>query len=146
MASRRKVNSKGMLPNGRGAGKSTFVRVPHALLSHPDYVALSKTARAFLVDFCAQYNGYNHGKLSGAPGIMGKYGWDKKTALRCRKELEERGWLVVTRYPRAKKEPILYRLSWLDLDEWTGRPILDDDAYSQKRKSLNPDKASISKG
>ena len=68
-----------MKNNGRGGGKQTFVRALHAIFDHPDYIGLSKTSRAFLWDFMRQYNGFNNGNLSGAPAIMGKYGWDKKT-------------------------------------------------------------------
>ncbi len=131
-----KTNSRGMKPNGRGKGKMPFVCALHAIFDHPDYIALSKTARAFLWDFARQFNGYNNGNLSAAPAIMEKYGWEKKTALRCRKELEQKGWISVTRYPQAKKEPTLYRLNWLDLDRWEGKPFLEPEAYRAKRRSL----------
>ena len=131
-----KAKSKRMKANGRGHGKETFFRALHAIFDHPDYLALSKTARAFLWDLCSQYNGRNNGNLSAAPGIMGPMGWDKNTTLRSRRELLEKGWITVTRLPRAKREPILYRLTWLDLDQWSGRPELDPEAYRVPRRSL----------
>ncbi len=131
-----KVNSKGMKANGRGHGKETFFRALHAIYDHPDYLALSKTSRAFLWDLCRQYNGRNNGNLSAAPAIMSPMKWDKNTTLRSRRELQERGWIAVTRWPRAKREPILYRLTWLELDEWKGKPALDPEAFNQPRRSL----------
>ena len=136
MARKNGTNAKGMKPNGRGHGKEYFVRALHAIFDHPGYLALSKTSRAFLWEFCRQYNGRNNGNLSAAPGIMAAYGWDKKTAQRCRKELERQDWIAVTRLPRAKREPVLYRLTWLDLDRWEGPPHLDPDAYRRPRRSL----------
>ena len=136
MAANTRLNAKGMKPNGRGNGTPHFFMALHAIFDHPDYLALSKTARAFLWDMCRQHNGRNNGNLSAAPGIMGRMGWDKKTALRCRKELEAHNWIAVTRYPRSKREPILYRLTWLDLDTWTGKPYLDAEALNQPRRSL----------
>lgn len=133
---RRIQNSRGMKANGRGNGKEPFFRALHAIYDHPDYIALSKTSRAFLWDLCRQYNGYNNGNLSAAPGIMHKLAWEKKTALRCRAELEEKGWISVTRYPRAKKEPVLYRLTWLEVDTWDGTPYLDVGVRLVKKRSL----------
>lgn len=132
-----RANSKGMLPNGRSnVSKDQFVRALWAIFDHPDYLALSKTARAFLWDVCRLHNGFNNGNISIAVSIMGPRGWDKKTIQRCRDELVERNWLVITRLPRAKRQPILYRLAWLDLGTWEGKPKLDDDAYRVKRRSL----------
>ena len=131
-----RANSRGMRPNGRGHGKEPFFRALYAIFDHPDYISLSKTSRAFLWDMCRQYNGYNNGNISAAPGVMECMGWDKKTALRCRKELENSGWIVVTRYPRAKKQPVLYRLSWLDVDVWPGGLDLDVGAREVPRRSL----------
>lgn len=130
------MNSRGMKANGRGSGKGQFFRALHAIFDHPDYIALSKSSRAFLWDMSRQYNGYNNGNISAAPAIMERMGWDKKTALRCRKELEARGWIVVTRYPRARKEPVLYRFSWLDVDVWAGKPYLDPGADKVPRRRL----------
>lgn len=130
------INSKRMKANGRGHGKPPFLKALNAIFEHPDYLALSKTARAFLWDFAHLFNGFNNGNLSAAPAIMGRMGWDKNTAARCRKELEAHNWIAVTRYPRAKREPILYRLTWRDVDQWEGPPYLDPEARKVPRRSL----------
>ena len=136
MVSKADSNSRGMKPNGSGHGKAHFFRALHAIFDHPDYLALSKTARAFLWDMCRQYNGRNNGNLCAAPSIMKPLGWDKKTATRCRRELLANNWIAVTRYPRAKREPVLYRLTWLEVDTWLGKPYLDPNAANQRRRSL----------
>ncbi len=131
-----KANSKGMKPNGRGNKGHSFTMALHVITDHPDYTSLSKQTRAFLWDFARQYNGYNNGNLSAAVGAMGQFGWTKWELRRARSEAEAGGWIEVTRYPRAKREPILYRLTWLETDKWDGKPYLDDGAHAQKRKSL----------
>lgn len=133
----RGINSKGMMSNGRRkpSGES-FVLGLWAIYDHPDYLALSKTSRAFLWEVCRLYNGYNNGDLSIAFGIMGHRGWDKKTITRCRDELIARNWLAITRLPKAKREPILYRLTWIELGRCDGKLKLDPDAFRLKRRSL----------
>lgn len=131
-----KANSKGMLPTGRSKAGGGFTRALHAITDHPDYIALSKQTRAFLWDLARQYNGHNNGNLSAAVGIMGKHGWTKWELMRARTEALEHGWIEATRYPTAKREPVLYRLSWLPTDKWEGRPHLDAEAYKQPVKPL----------
>lgn len=131
-------NTRGMKPNGRGHGKEPFVRALWAIYDHPDYLALGKTARLFLWEMLRLYNGYNNGNIAATERTMKPYGWDKKTILRSRRELEARDWIWVTRYPRAKREPILYRFSWLDVDDWDGRPDLDPGSRKRPRRSLRP--------
>lgn len=135
-APKKQLNSRGMRNNGRGAGKPPFTMALHAITDHPDYKCLLKQTRAFLWDFARQYNGYNNGNLSAAPGTMGKYGWSKWELMRAREEAEKAGWIEVTRLPRAKREPTLYRLTWMEADNWYGKPILDAGAHAQKKRSL----------
>jgi len=131
-----RANAKGMLPNGRSSAGGTFTKALHAVFDHPDYIALSKQARALLWDLARQYNLKNNGNLTAALGTMSKWGWGKWELQRARRELEAHGWIEATRYPRAKREPILYRLTWLELNEWDGPPELDPEAYRQKVRSL----------
>lgn len=131
-----KANSKGMLANGRKKGGPPFVRMLHAILDHDDYKAMRKPTRAFLCDLARQYNGFNNGNLSAAEGVMGAYGWTKWELIRARREAEAYGWIEVTRYPRAKRDPILYRLTWMPTDKWDGHPKLDVGAHNQKVRRL----------
>tara|TARA_Y100000052_G_C2949775_1_gene86367 strand:- start:299 stop:757 length:459 start_codon:yes stop_codon:yes gene_type:complete len=139
MASK-KAKSRSMSANGRSSKSKfwTYSKLLHAITDHPDYISLDKTSRALLWDMYRQYNGYNNGNISAAHGVMGKWGWDKKTLLRCRKKLEAAGWIVVTRIPRAKKEPTLYAFSWLKIDSWQGKPYLDAGVENIPMKSLRP--------
>lgn len=136
MTSSRKANSKGQLLNGRAKGGGTFTKVLHAIQDHDDYRALSLGARAFLWDFARLYNGRNNGNLSAAEGVMGKFGYSKKQCIRYRSELLERNWIQVTRQPRWPREPYLYRLTWIAVDEWIGEPVLEDGARRQRPRSL----------
>jgi hypothetical protein len=129
-------NSKGMLPNGKKAKGGTFTMFPHAIQDHHDYCALSLGARAFLLDFMRQYNGRNNGNLAASEGVMGKYGYSKRQCMRYRNELKKRGWIEVTRYPRWPRDPYLYRVTWREVDEWEGLPVLEVGARQQRPRSL----------
>lgn len=131
-----KPNSKGMLPNGRKSPGPPFVRALYAIFDHPDYLALAKQSRAFLWDLARQYNGFNNGNLSAAPGTMARLGWTKDEIKRAVKELKALGWIEITREQRYGRQPHLYRLAWLNTDRWEGAPHLDRDALQQKVKSL----------
>lgn len=67
---------------------------------------------------------------------MGYLGWSKWELMSARKEAMHKGWIEVTRYPKAKREPILFRLTWLATDRWEGRPHLEQGAHQQKVRSL----------
>lgn len=131
-------NSKGMHPNGRSASPSQFTMVLHAIQEHPDYISLSAGSRGFLWDMAKQYNGRNNGQLKTSLAVMGPLGYSKDQCTRYRAQLEHHGWIQRTREPRTKKEAILYRLTWLDLDKWTGAPSLDPGVPIRRPKSLRP--------
>lgn len=130
----RKANSKGMLPNGRRKSGPTFVMVLHAILDHPDYIALSGSAAKLLWDVARQYNGHNNGDLTAAMSVMAARGWQKKTLARALAELLERDWLRRTRHPRLKRQAALYALSWLPVNECGGK--LDAGADKEPVRSL----------
>ena len=131
-----KANSKRMLPNGRKKGGSGFTKALYAITDHPGYIALNKQSRAFIWDLARQYNGHNNGNLAACEGVMGHLGWSKWELQRARKQALKLGWIEVTRYPTAKREPILYRLTWMKTDKWEGRPKLDPGAHTQEVKRL----------
>lgn len=131
-----KANSKGMMPNGRSKGVASFAASPTAVFRHPDYTKLSPTAKALLWDLFSQFNGRNNGNLTLAENTMKRLGWSYSTVKRHKAELINSGWIAVTRYPRQKREPVLYRVTWLDADNWTGEPYLDPEAYNQQKRSL----------
>lgn len=105
----------------------------HAIIDHPDYITMSKQARAFLWDFTRQYNGHNNGNLAAAEGTMGKWGWSRRELERARLEVEAKGWIARTRHPPRKRDPVLYRITWVPLDEWEGKPKLDPDLIKGAR-------------
>lgn len=125
-----------MLPNGRLVfKKDRYVKALHAIFYHPDYIALSPTARALLWDLSTQYDGYNNGDLTLAPKVMGKLGWTKPTILRHRKTLIDKNWIFI-----AGSKPVrhghlyLYALTWLEVDDCNGK--LFEDSVNHKPRSL----------
>jgi hypothetical protein len=131
-----RANSRGMYPNGRKKGDGLFVKGLHAIYQHPDYRALSIQARAFLWDFASTYNLKNNGNLSASEGVMGEFGYSRYQCYRLRNELLKHDWIEVTRHPRFPRDPYLYRLTWLDLNEWSGPPYIDDGIRRKAWKSL----------
>ncbi len=97
----------------------SFLALPHRLINSPEYFALSRNAQALLVDIGSQYRGLNNGDLSAEWSRMKTRGWRSKTTLhKARKELEDSGFIVVTRrHGRLTKLPTCYAITWQSIDE-----------------------------
>ncbi|MEP1446268.1 MAG: hypothetical protein ABJK37_09190 [Paraglaciecola sp.] len=132
----RKPNSQGMLANGRLAYKNErYVKALHAIFNHPDYIALSPTAKALLWDLSSQYNGRNNGDLTLAPKVMGKLGWTKPTILRHRQTLIDKNWIFIAgSKPVRNGHLYLYALTWLEVNDCNGK--LFEDSVNRKPRSL----------
>lgn len=114
-----------MAPNRRRAkGRregGTFTRLPHAVTQSPQYADLSAYAVKLLVDMLNQYRGHNNGDLSVAFRLMQRYGWKSKDTLnRARKELLNRGFIVLTRQG-GRNQASLYAVTWIGIDECGGK-------------------------
>jgi len=113
--------AKGRKKTGRYAG------IPHAVMNHPDYVALSSSAIRLLLELAKQYNGRNNGDLSTAFSLMQKRGFHSKTTLsKALRELEERHFVLRTRESRflnPGRRCALYALTWLSIDECPGKEL-----------------------
>lgn len=115
--SRRGVNQKGR------RNKGTFVAVPHDVLNHPNYIALSHRARSLLMDLYAQYRSWkdNNGDLCAAWTVMSKRGWKSKDQLqKAKTELLENGWIVLTRQG-GRNLASLYGVTFQPLGECGGK-------------------------
>ncbi len=101
------------------SSSGSFLALPHRLINSPEYLALSRNARALLIDIGAQYTGSNNGDLSAEWSKMRVRGWPSKTTLhKFRKELQDSGFIVVTRrYGRLTKLPTCYAITWKSIDE-----------------------------
>lgn len=114
--------SKGRKGSGRFAG------IPHAVMHHPDYVALSANAVRLLLEMARQYNGHNNGDLSAPFSTMRKRGVvkSKTTLAKLLRELESKSFLICTRAWRLINPGgrcALFALTWLAIDECPGKDL-----------------------
>lgn len=94
-----------------------FIAIPRSILDSPEYASLSPRAVKLLLDVYALFRGANNGDLSAAFRLMHPRGWSSKDQLeKARRELIEKGWLGISRRPKAKREPELYYLTFLAVD------------------------------
>ena len=90
-------------------------------MEHENYIRLSSHAKVLLWEFCLRYNGYNNGDLCAAFSVLKKRGWRSKGTLsRALKELQEYGWIRVTRVG-GKHRCALYALTFQAIDECKGK-------------------------
>jgi len=117
MASRKKT--KGRTPGGR------YIAIPHSVLEHPDYQALTGAAVKVLNYMLIQYNGSNNGDLSIVLHNMKKYGISSSDTLdSAKKQLVRRGLIIETRTGRFINPGgicALYAITWQPIDEGGGK-------------------------
>lgn len=101
---------------GRGKGYS-FLRLPHYVITSPEWRSLSGSAVKFLIELAAAYNGKNNGDLSLTGGQALRFGW-KSTGTRDRaaQEATDAGFCVVTR-PGTRMACTLYAITWEPIDD-----------------------------
>jgi hypothetical protein len=118
---RQRERAKGRKEAGRFAG------IPHAVMRHPDYIALSGNAVRLLLEMARQYNSHNNGDLSAAWTLMRERGFRSETTLtKAVHELMARNLLVRTREGRfinPGKQCALYALTWQAVDECPGKQL-----------------------
>ena len=106
---------------GRKLGGKVIV-MHFALLEHPNYIRLSSSAKALLLDLKMQYNLANNGNLSCCHKLMQPRGWKSRTTIeKARAELEQTGWIVRTQQGSLNR-PNLYALTFHEINECRGKP------------------------
>lgn len=109
----------------KGGGR--YAGIPHAVMNHPDYVALSPNAIRLLLEMAKQYNGHNNGDLSAAFSVLKHRGFGSKTTLaKLLRELQERDILRCSRpwhFLNPGSQCALYALTWLNVDECPGKEL-----------------------
>ena len=99
----------------------SFVRLPHAVLEHENFIRLHAHSVKLLIDIYAQYRGKNNGDLCAAWTVMQKRGWKSKSQLhKALKELLAIGWLVIARQG-GRNKPTLYAVTFQAIDECRGK-------------------------
>lgn len=90
-----------------------FLGLPHEMLNHRAFIALSPHAKVLLLDVVVQYRGDNNGDLSCAWKLMKPRGWRSETTLnKAKQELIEAGFLFEARKGRCPNVCGLYALTW----------------------------------
>lgn len=108
--------------NQKGHGVRLHIQVFRDVLDSPQYAVLSPRAVKLLLDLHAQYRGHNNGDLSAAWSLMRVRGWTSKDQLtKALRELLASKFVGVSRRPRAKREPVLYFLTFLSVDNLDGK-------------------------
>lgn len=132
-----KTNGKGMAANGRRAGGQSFAGIPRRVMEHPDYIALSYSAKALLFELAYQYRGKNNGDLTAAWAPMKARGWKSKATLSgALEELLDAGLVSCTRQGRFVNPGgvcSLYALTWQPIDECGGKHDLEATATAPRR-------------
>jgi hypothetical protein len=112
-ASRRKMMGR--------AEAGGFLRLPHAVMESPNYLALSAHAVKLLLDLGLQFRGANNGDLSAAWKLMQARGWRSRDTLgRALAELLHFGLIEKTRQG-GLNQCSLFALTWLAVDECRGK-------------------------
>lgn len=112
-----------------GKGKSSLsitykghFALPDAVLNHPDFIGLSYSAKALLLDVGAQYNGHNNGDLCATESVLKERGWNSNaTRTKALNELINAGLLVQTKVGGLNAGPHLYALTWQPIHECGGK-------------------------
>lgn len=101
--------------------KARFVGIPYHVANSAQFASLSAYAVKLLVDLLVQYKGGasvkgggNNGKLSACWTLMRKRGWRSTATLyRAKKELIDKGFVVVTRQGmKIRGKPTLLAVTW----------------------------------
>jgi len=101
----------------------TFVRLPHSMMRHPSFFALSGAAMKMLLFLAGQYNGRNNGDLSATKAMVeaaSVCAASKSKELLT--QLEDAGFIVQTRHG-IKKQCHLYALTWVGIDRCPGKNL-----------------------
>ena len=113
---------------GEKAINEPFVAVFKSVLYSPAFVALSKTERALLIEFMAQYTGKNNGRLLCSVKKLKSRGFTSSDTLyRAKKVLLAAGFIFETVKGHRPNWASWYALTWrpLDLDDRYDPDVID---------------------
>lgn len=131
---------------GKVQWQARFSALPHALLVHENFAALSGRAAKLLLAMLSQYKGSNNGHLTATASRMREFGFNSKDSLaKSIQELLVFGFIVRTR-SQQKRLPARYALTWLPIHKaLTGEPydrgIEPGDEALDLWRSIDPRKA-----
>lgn len=100
------------------ASDHTFLRLPHYVITSPEWRALGGHAVKFLVELSASFNGRNNGNLSLTRRQALQRGWNSGGTLdRAAQEAVDAGFAVITRHGTAMGRCTLYGITWEPIDD-----------------------------
>ena len=112
---------KRTLPHG------PYAALPHIILDHPDFLALSGSALKVLLFLMRQYRPGKNGDLSATFTDMKKRGIGSPSTLsKAINELQEAGWILRTRtgyFTNPGGRCALYALTWQAIDECPSKDL-----------------------
>ena len=99
--------------------KGRFIGIPYHIACSKEFINLSHKAKALLIDLLHQYHGANNGSQSACWTLMRERGWKSSSTLyRAFKELQETGFIVVTRQGiKVRGRPTLCAITWQGIDD-----------------------------
>lgn len=113
-----------MLPSGRRAGDGPVIVLPKSVFDTDEYRALSDRARTLLTFMHLTYTKFNNGSLCLIFSTPKAYGFGGRSLMaKARDELLNAGWISITHEPTAKRDPILYALTWLPINEDSAKGV-----------------------
>lgn len=90
-----------------------FIAIPTDVLGSQEYITLSASAKALLMDLCVQYTGGNNGRLTPSWTAMERRGWRSKgTLAKAKRELLETSFCIVTRKGKAPQTAEWIGFTW----------------------------------
>lgn len=98
-------------------GRTRFVGIPHAVLTHEGFSEVSGRALKLLFALQSQFVGSNNGHLTATARRMRKFGFRSKDSLaKSIQELIDFGYMVRTR-SQERRLPALYAITWLPINK-----------------------------
>tara|TARA_R110001592_G_C13182613_1_gene751110 strand:+ start:4101 stop:4496 length:396 start_codon:yes stop_codon:yes gene_type:complete len=109
-------------PKGKsGSGTRRFVMLPHNLLSLPEFINLSFTAKSLLIEFLIQYNGKNNGDFSNTRKILLPRGWSSNATIQKATSELIKAELIILSRQGGRHKCNLYGITWEPINECGGK-------------------------
>ncbi|MGG4776064.1 hypothetical protein ACLO87_15670 [Paenalcaligenes sp. Me52] len=94
-----------------------FCALPHKVMDCAAFVSLSGAATRLLLEILRTYNGNNNGQMYVTLGALKGRGWNSGDVFtRARQELQDKGFIQMTRLPLMPRRGAWFGLTWRPLD------------------------------
>lgn len=94
-----------------------FCALPHKVLDSSAFTCLTGSATRLLLDVLRTYNGTNNGQIHLTLTALKKRGWNSNDVFsRARQELQDKGFIQMTRLPCLPRRGAWFGITWRPLD------------------------------